>query len=155
MRKKFRKITAIVLTVAMAFSVTTPVFADSQPEAINGEWRVISWDEIPEGVMPVKVDSLSEADAMVSAVRGNIMNMENASLEENNISLFSIADSQKKNNGGPMIGTGFWVQIVYNYTGNQFEEITSITSGLSGITMYLSWEQTNDWHNFTNNNSTV
>ena len=43
MRKKFRKITATVLIVAMAFSVTMPVFADSQPEEINGEWRVTSY----------------------------------------------------------------------------------------------------------------
>lgn len=158
MKKKFKKAVAVILTMAMTMSVGVPAFAESttssefvKPTRIV---KQIEMSDIPEGITPIYIESLDEINMIMDEFQENIQSASVAVNDVLGISPMSVNSSYtnvsiKKLNGGPMIGTDFYCMVRVDFANGKFTNCHSITSGLEGITAYVSWNETDSWEEYS------
>ena len=152
--KMAKKMLMISLMTTMIMSIGIPAFATEKiSEPSNYKWEIVDISDIPEGIVPIQVDNLDEANALVNNLHKMLEEYHPTSVEYSNISPYGINEIQSKQNGCPMIGTHFNVEIRYNSSGNKFTACNNISSYLSGITSYVSWLQSDSWYHFHSNNT--
>lgn len=86
MRKKFRKITAVILTAAMAFSVATPVFAEDENITIDPQYIVEAQallENDPEFIKDVTENGSAHGEEMIESLAYSLQR--NATTSQNEL----------------------------------------------------------------------
>lgn len=174
---KSKKIFAVLLCSSTLLSIGMPVFASEKPDAtINAvvlasttktgdvkdlkslcdKYGLEDVSVLPEGIIPLKFDSIEDADNYLSKVEAGKDAEKEQEIKER-------ADSSKnlKNSSDPVIlgvvkthsethdvgvlgSSGLLLSITCKYTtdGSKIIGVSSITSSISGDTTNYSWSQT-------------
>lgn len=162
--KKFKIVSTILLLSVMMLPFTN-VFAYAESDYYAGQkielgkysGTVIDEKDLPEGMQPIKVDSIKEAEALLEKIEAELSLAEKLSLAKKNtlvnpVNGSTLTDSNLATRGtGSQINnysfiSGLYIKAYYTYSTNpnRFGSCTDVASYISGRP-YLDWRQTNGY----------
>lgn len=178
--KKLKCITSMLIATTLCVAPGNMVYAQVQDktdsinqisETSNYSIELISEANLPEGITPKKVGTLEEINDFAKQLDLEFEDLtqpytENLSESDSiqpkatrNSCAKVIQNSKTVRNGGPMLGMHFNVAIdytyCYSYYGSTFLSCQNVSSFLSGVDAYASWEQTGYSTNIINGGTTL
>lgn len=150
MKKKFKKVIAVVLTMAMAMSVSVPVFATEDSSDIANVMEetnielIIPYKTYDEFASELKVLEVVETLPEGEAYCSNVMEFYEAIYGQND-GIMTIAEELRAEKKLGDLNAIFYATI----EGSRFLSLDHVSSNISALYIGAEWEQEHYTHTFT------